>query len=102
MRHPVLDTLVRYARLEAYCTADYPKTAGAVKPVRPAVVPVYEEELTPLEKAEQQLENLRRQYAEADEELRRQLRPAILSLEQTVDSLYNEAVRLKKSAYKKD
>ena len=102
MRHPVLDTLVRYARLEAYCTADYPKTAGAVKPVRPDVVPVYEEELTPLEKAEQQLENLRRQYAEADEELRRQLRPAILSLEQTVDSLYNEAVRLKKSAYKKD
>ena len=102
IRQQVLDTLVRYARLEAYCTAAYPQPQSAVKPVQPVVEQDFEEELTPLEKAEQQLENLRRQYADGDEELRRQLRPAILSLEHTTDSLYYEAVRLKKSAYNKD
>lgn len=100
VKQAVTDSLVRYARLEAYCTADYPQPTQTVKPVRPVTPVEDDEELTPLEKAEQQLESLRRQYADGDEELRSQLRPAILSLEHTVDSLYQEAVRLKKSAYR--
>jgi len=91
LRNLETDTLVRYARLETYCKAERPQSGTPAATVHHPVEE--EDELTPLEKAEQQLENLRRQYADGDEELRLQLRPAILVLEQTVDSLYHEEAK---------
>ncbi len=90
LRNLEQDTLVRYARLEAYCIAERPHTGTPTAKVHH---PIVEDELTPLEKAEHQLENLRRQYADGDDNLRRQLRPAILALEHTIDSLYHEQTK---------
>lgn len=95
LRDMLPDTLVRYARLEAYCTAAYPESRAQSVVHHPVRRVEEDVELTPLEKAEQQLENLRQQYADGDEELRQQLRPAILSLEHAVDSLYEQSKKKK-------
>jgi hypothetical protein len=91
------EELVRYARMTRYCkgergasriasgTTDDESNGGN----HTAKVQNDDEE-SEIEKAERQLEGLREQYAEGDEGLREQLRPAILVLEQAIDSLYKE------------
>lgn len=88
------EELNQYARLQAYCKGERRMGEGRMDDESNGdnhIAKVQnDDEESEIEKAERQLEWLREQYAEGDEGLREQLRPAILVLEQAIDSLYKE------------